>query len=90
MANQDSLWLVYLLRCRDGSLYCGVTKDLRARLALHRSGKGSKYVRSRLPVEVAFSTKKMTSSEAFGLERQVKKLSADKKLEFLQLVDKYR
>ena len=41
---------VYLLRCRDGSLYAGATKDLRARLRAHASGRASRYTRARLPV----------------------------------------
>jgi putative endonuclease len=47
MTNQR--WCVYALECGDGSLYVGVTDDLQSRLKSHRSGKGSKYVRSRLP-----------------------------------------
>ena len=42
---------VYLLRCADGTLYCGWTTDLAARVKTHNSGKGAKYTRSRLPVE---------------------------------------
>ena len=46
---------VYLLRCADGSLYCGWTYDLDARVAKHRAGTASRYTRSRLPVELAWS-----------------------------------
>ena len=44
---------VYMLRCADGSLYTGWTVDVERRLAAHRSGAGSRYTRSRLPVELA-------------------------------------
>ena len=43
-------WCVYLLRCRDGSLYAGATNDVAGRLARHAAGKGARYTRSRLPV----------------------------------------
>lgn len=45
---------VYILRCADGSLYTGWTTDLQRRLASHNSGKGAKYTRSRLPVELVY------------------------------------
>ena len=50
-----SRWLVYLLRCSDGSLYCGITNDLPKRLKAHAAGKASKYTRSQLPVKLAYS-----------------------------------
>jgi putative endonuclease len=48
-------FVVYILRCSDGTFYTGYTKDLEARLKLHNSGKGAKYVRGRVPVEVVYS-----------------------------------
>jgi len=51
----SSRWLVYLLRCSDGSLYTGITNDLPKRLQAHAAGKASKYSRSRLPVRLAYS-----------------------------------
>ena len=45
---------VYILRCGDGSLYTGATVDLVCRLEVHSSGKGAKYTRSHLPVELAY------------------------------------
>ena len=47
-------WTVYILRCGDGTLYTGCTNDLPRRLAAHRSGRGAKYTRSRLPVESVY------------------------------------
>ena len=52
MTNQNDRWVVYLLRCSDDSLYCGVTNDLEKRIAAHNSGSGAKYTRSRRPVEL--------------------------------------
>src|SRR5437667_1551440 len=45
-------WIVYVLRCADGSLYTGITNDLRRRLAAHRAGTASRYTRARGPVRV--------------------------------------
>ena len=46
---------VYLLRCADGTLYCGWTVDIEQRLAAHNAGRASRYTRSRLPVKLAWS-----------------------------------
>ena len=77
-------WSVYLLKCADNSLYCGVTKDIEIRLLKHNQGTASKYTRSRLPVEVVVVKKNLLKSEAFKLEYQIKKLSADKKIYALE------
>ncbi|WP_022667651.1 GIY-YIG nuclease family protein [Desulfospira joergensenii] len=73
-------WQVYLLTCSDGSLYCGVTKNLENRLALHNLGKASKYTRSRRPVTLAGATKGMTKAMAFRLEYRIKQLKPGEKL----------
>ena len=54
-------YYVYLLRCSDGSLYTGYTDDVERRLAVHQSGKGAKYTRSRLPVELVYWEELRTS-----------------------------
>jgi putative endonuclease len=71
---------VYLLRCGDGSLYCGWTTDLEARVAAHRRGAGAKYTRTRLPVEVAASWSFDDSSAARREEWRIKKLTRSEKL----------
>lgn len=65
----------YMLRCRDGSLYTGWTTDLEKRVAVHNSGKGGKYTRSRLPVELAYYEIFDTKEEAMRREAEIKKLS---------------
>lgn len=65
---------VYLLRCRDGTLYAGAAKELARRLAEHRKGSASRYTRSRLPVELVWSREVETWSEALREERRVKAL----------------
>ncbi len=65
---------VYLLRCRDGSLYAGAAVDLERRLAEHRAGRASRYTRSRLPVELAWSAEVESWSAALREEHRVKSL----------------
>jgi putative endonuclease len=77
--------VVYMLRCADGSLYTGWTNDLPKRLASHRAGKGGKYTRSRLPVELAYVERCDTPREARSREWHIKRLSRAEKLELLAL-----
>ena len=73
-------WVVYLVRCADETLYCGITNDIERRLIAHNSGKGSKYTKSRMPVEMAGVSSKMAKSEALKLERYIKQVPAGKKV----------
>ena len=68
-------WLVYLLRCRDGSLYTGITNDLPKRLKVHAAGKASRYTRSRLPVNLAYTEPQPSRSRALKREAAIKNLS---------------
>ena len=77
-------WVVYLLRCADNTLYCGVTNDFDARFAAHNAGKGAKYTRSRLPVELVAVRGDLSKSEAFKLEYFVKRQPAEKKVSALK------
>ena len=70
----------YLLRCADGTLYCGWTDSLEKRLAAHNSGKASKYTRSRLPVELIYYEVFETKQEAMSREARIKRLSRREKL----------
>jgi putative endonuclease len=75
----SSRWLVYLLRCRDGSLYTGITNDLPKRLKAHAAGKASKYTRSRLPVRLAYSEPQKSKSAALKREAAIKRLRRSEK-----------
>ncbi len=75
--------VVYLLRCADGSLYCGWTVDLPARVATHQAGKGSRYTRARLPVELAWSRELPDRSAAMREEARIKRLPRAEKLRLL-------
>lgn len=73
-------WVVYLLRCSDGSLYCGITKDVAKRLKKHANGKASKYTRARLPVEIYWTSPvSYDKSGALREEIRIKKLPKHKK-----------
>ncbi len=72
-------WIVYLIRCSDESLYCGITNNLKNRLIAHNSGRGAKYTRSRRPVELVGASSAMTKSDALKLEYRVKHVPADSK-----------
>lgn len=71
---------VYLLRCRDDSLYAGAAKDLAARVRAHQRGQASRYTRSRLPVELVWSRKVTTWSAALKQESRIKQLPRRAKL----------
>ena len=73
----------YILRCADGSLYTGWTNDLEKRLRSHNSGKGSKYTRTRLPVELVYSEPFETKEEAMSREWHIKRLSREEKLSLI-------
>jgi putative endonuclease len=77
----------YLARCTDDSLYSGYCKDLVDREKTHNEGKGAKYTRARRPVEIIYSEKFATRSEAMQREAAVKKLT---KIEKEKLVDRGR
>jgi putative endonuclease len=76
-------WYVYLIRCADNSLYCGITNDLDRRIAAHNAGTASKYTRARLPVSLAASVEVDGKSAALKLEMAIKKLPAGQKIERL-------
>jgi putative endonuclease len=71
---------VYLLRCADGTLYCGWTVDLEQRLAAHNAGSASRYTRSRLPVVLAWSQALPDRSAARREEARIKGLTRARKL----------
>jgi len=76
----DSDAYVYLLRCADDSLYCGWTIDLERRLAAHQDGRGSAYVRRRLPARYAAVWRAESRSHARSAEARIKRLPRPAKL----------
>ena len=72
-------WYLYMLRCKDGSLYTGITTDVEKRLEAHRRGKGAKYTRGRGPLELVYREKCGTHSDALKRESEIKRLTRKKK-----------
>jgi len=74
----------YLLRCVDGTLYCGWTNDLDKRVAAHNAGAGAKYTKARRPVELAYYETFATRQEAMRREAEIKHLTRQEKLALIK------
>ncbi len=72
-------WFVYILRCSDGSLYTGITKDVRRRCEQHNAGTASRYTRSRLPVALVYQERHVSRSLALKREAAIKAMSRREK-----------
>ncbi len=85
MAKRKSIktppWFVYLLLCGDGTLYTGIAKDVQKRLEQHISGKGSKYLRGRLPLKLLYQEGQSEHGLALKREMAIKRLPRKAKLE---------
>ncbi len=71
---------LYILRCRDNTLYTGYTTDPERRLREHNSGRGSKYTRARRPTKLVYLEERRTRSEALSREYQIKRMGRRSKL----------
>ena len=78
--DTKTLYWVYILRCRDGTLYTGCAINVERRAAVHNVGKGAKYTRSRLPVEVVYREACSDRSAALRREAAIKKFTRQQKL----------
>ena len=79
----ESTWYLYILRCRDGTLYTGITTDVDKRFAAHCAGKGAKYTRGRGPLELLYRETCGDHSAALKREVEMKKLTRQEKEAFL-------
>lgn len=79
----ETPWVLYVLRCGDGSLYTGITNKLERRVSVHNSGKGAKYTRSRLPVVLETFWVYSNRSSASKAEYKFKRLPRSEKLRLL-------
>ncbi len=82
-------WIVYILECSDNTLYTGITKDIKRRMAEHENGTGAKYTKGRGPFKVVYSELQPTMSHALKREAEIKSLdrSAKQKLPSWSLSD---
>ncbi len=78
-------WCVYIIRCKGGLLYTGITNDLDRRIAVHNTGKGCKFTRSRIPVKLLYSQSGFTKSGALVREAEIKRLKRVDKLKLVKL-----
>ena len=80
----EKCWYLYILRCRDDSLYTGITTDVQSRLEAHRAGKGAKYTRGRAPLELVYSETCGDHSTALKREAQIKSLPRAGKMKLIE------
>ncbi len=72
-------WCVYILECKNGSLYTGITNDIRRRIRQHSLGTGAKYTRGKGPFNLIYKEKCLNRSEAQRREIKIKKLARKNK-----------
>jgi len=80
----EKQWVVYILECKDGTLYTGMTDDLTHRLAMHRAGKGAKYTRGRGPLILRYIENCESRSTALRREYAIKSMERQQKLALFQ------
>src|SRR5699024_7436627 len=80
---------IYIVRCKDGSLYTGYAKDIEQRIAKHNSGQGDKYTKIRRPVELVYQEMFNIKSEALKQEYKIKTFTREKKLKLISEGYKY-
>jgi len=76
-------YCVYVLVCENGAFYTGYTRDVEARLRLHKKGRGAKYVRTHPPERVVYLEEFETRSDAMKREREIKRLTHAEKLKLI-------
>ena len=86
MADADKPWFLYLIECRDGSVYTGITVDVTARYAAHASGKGARYTRSHPPRRLLAAIDYASRSQAAAAEHAVKNLSPAEKRAYADML----
>ena len=79
-----SEWFVYIVLCSDGSLYTGVSPDIKERVATHNAGRGAKYTRGRLPVRLVYREQHADRSAALRREAEIKRMTAEKKRKLIR------
>lgn len=77
------MYFVYIVRCSDNTLYTGSTNDIENRISAHNAGTGSKYTRSRLPVDLKYKEVCRTKSAALKREAAIKKLTRIEKIKLI-------
>ena len=81
--GMNKSWYLYILECRDGTLYTGITDDVERRLAQHNAGKGAKYTRGRGPLKLVYQENCGGHSEASKREYAVHHMTRQEKLKLI-------
>ncbi len=74
------MYFIYILECKDGSLYTGITTDVARRFEQHKAGKGGAYTRSHGAKKILYTEKKLDRSRALRREAEIKSWSRERKL----------
>ena len=83
--DNNCFWYVYIIECRDKTLYTGITNNLRRRIQEHNSGNGCRFTKFRRPVRLLHKEEFATKIEALKREIEIKCLRRDKKLQLIKL-----
>ena len=79
MSDKPSDWFLYMVRCKNGQIYTGISTDVERRLAEHQAGKGAKYLRGKSPLKLVYQKKIGSRSEALKAEIVIKNMSKSDK-----------
>jgi predicted GIY-YIG superfamily endonuclease len=82
--KKEAVWMLYILKCRDGTLYTGITNDLPRRITQHNNGSASRYTRSRLPVKLVYQECCRGRSNALKKEYAMKQLPRKEKVQYIE------
>lgn len=77
-------WFIYILRCRDSTLYTGCTNDLEKREVLHNTGKGARYTRTRRPVHMVYTEEVSSKGDALRREFEIKQMTREQKKRLIE------
>jgi len=88
IAENITEWFIYLVRCRNGNLYTGISTDVTRRFTEHQAGKGAKYLRGKGPLELVYQQRVGSRSEALKAEIAVKKMPKQAKERMLKQAQK--
>ncbi len=80
--KEEKVWSVYILECQDGSLYTGITNDIKKRMKTHQSGKGSKYVAKKRFKRLLHTIVAVDKVDAAKMEYKIKQLQRNDKITF--------
>ena len=83
VAEHEPVWFLYMIRCKNGSLYTGISTNVERRFAAHQAGKGAKYLRGKAPLRLVYQQAIGSHSEALKVELQIKQMSKHDKEQML-------